>query len=79
LSESGSAGGGVTGGGEVVVMLRIFFWNLCRSLTPALVGARAQTSSLGPVVLARPRRVLLTRVGGPKTRATRRGAQILYL
>ena len=38
LSESGSAGGGVTGGGEVVVMLRIFFWNLGRSLTPALGG-----------------------------------------
>ena len=41
FNESGSAGGGVTGGGEVVVMLRIFFWNLCRSLTP-LVGLKRQ-------------------------------------
>ena len=45
FNESGSADGGVTGGGEVVVMLRIFFWNWFPSLTPALGGARAQTSS----------------------------------
>ena len=40
--DNGSAGGGVMGAGDRVVMLRIFSWNLGRSLTPALGGARAQ-------------------------------------
>ena len=40
--DRGSAGGGVMGAGDRVVMLRIFFWNLSFSLTPALGGARAQ-------------------------------------
>ena len=44
FKESGSAGGGVMGAGDRVVMLRIFFWNLSFSLTPALGGARAQIS-----------------------------------
>ena len=45
--DRGSAGGGVMGAGDRVVMLRIFFWNWRRSLTAALVGARAQISA-GP-------------------------------
>ena len=44
FKESGSAGGGVMGAGDRVVMLRIFFWNLSFSSTPAVVGARAQIS-----------------------------------
>ena len=42
--DRGSAGGGVMGAGDRVVMLRIFFWRLSFSLTLPLGGARAQIS-----------------------------------
>ena len=55
------------GAGDRVVMLRIFFWNLSFSSTPALGGARAQISGGAVRAFAGHRCVvLLARVGGPK-------------
>ena len=73
--DRGSAGGGVMGAGDRVVMLRIFFWNLGRSLTPARVGAGAQISGGAGFWLWLGTGASFWRAGGPKrARNQTRGA-----
>ena len=77
--DNGSAGGGVMGAGDRVVMLRIFFWNWRRSLTLPLGGAGAQISGgAGVRAFAGHRCVLfLARVAGPKRAQPGAGRGIL--